>query len=164
VLLRSLVALAALCVVATGCGGGDEPATTSSLPPGCEVSAIDPIVTGLLEAVTRGDAAALRRLVPSGPNYLVHDGRGRGERRVHLTSKRAVLAYFARRHRLHETLRLVSLRVAPASDANHVLVDLRLTRVAGDFRRRGLLSRLASATGRVDCVDRTVDKLLIQGP
>jgi hypothetical protein len=163
VLLRALgVGLAV--ILLAGCGGSREPVTTSSLPPGCGVSAIDPIVTGFLGAVTSGDRAELGRLVPRAPNYLVHDGRGRQERRVHLTSSRGVLAYFARRHRLHETLRLISLRVAPASDANHVLIEARLTRIADDFARRGILSRLAGAAGRVNCVNGTVERLLIQGP
>jgi hypothetical protein len=162
---RRALACVPLALALGGCGGGDDaPATTSSLPPGCEVPQIDPIVNGFLSAVNAGDTDALRRLVPGSPNYLVHDGRGRGERRVHLTSERAVLAYFAARHRLHERQRVVSLRVAPASDANHVLVELRLTRIADDFARRGILSRLAGGTGRVDCVERTIDKLLIQGP
>jgi hypothetical protein len=164
VLLRGLPVLVAACAVAAGCGGGDEPATTSSLPPGCEVSAIDPIVTRFLDAVTAGDPAGLKRVVAPRPNYLVHDGSGRHERRVHLTSKPAVLAYFARRHRLGERMRLISMRVAPGADANHVLVDLHLTRVANDFPRRGIVTRLATGAGRVDCVAETIDKLLIRGP
>jgi hypothetical protein len=164
VLLIRLAVLVAACALAAGCGGGGEPATTSSLPPGCEVSSIDPIVTGFLEAASGGDADGLRRFVAPRPNYLVHDGSGRHERRVHLTSKPAVLAYYARRHRLGEHMRLISMRLAPGADANHVLIDLQLTRVANDFPRRGITSRLASGAGRVDCVGETIDKLLIRGP
>lgn len=164
-LLRLAPVLApTVAALAAGCGGGTTPATTSSLPPGCDVGSIEPVVTGFLGAVSSGDAAALRRRVSAAPNYLVHDGSGRRERRVHMTTRRAVLAYYARRARLGEKSRLITLRVAPGIDANHVLVEFRLTRVAHDFPRRGITTRLATATGRVNCVHGTIERLLVQGP
>src|SRR5207247_2796801 len=117
-----------------------------------------------LDALTAGNTVRLRRFVPSSPNYLVHDGDAANERRVHLTHRGDALRYFARRHRARERARMISLRVAPGLDANHVLVTLRLTRTAADFPGRGITTRLAAGTGRVSCVTGRVERLLIQGP
>src|SRR5207247_791590 len=97
-------------------------------------------------------------------SYLIHDGTAGNERRVHLTRRAGVLRYFAERHKLREHVRMISLRVAPGIDANHVLIDFRLTRSARDFPRRGITARLASGTARVNCVTDRVERLLIQGP
>jgi hypothetical protein len=163
VLLRPAAA-AALALIAAGCGGGGKPEPTTSLAPGCEVDRIAKIVNGFLGAVNAGDQARLARFVSVSPSYLIHDGAGAKERRVHLTRRSGVLRYFAERHRLRERERMISLRVAPGIDANHVLIDFRLTRTAADFPRRGITGRLAGATARVNCVTDRVERLLIRGP
>jgi len=163
VLLKAAAAVA-LAVIAAGCGGGSKPERTTSLAPGCEVDRIAKIVNGFLGAVNSGDRARLGGFVSVSPSFLIHDGTGKNEQRVHLTRRSGVLRYFAERHRLHEHARMISLRVAPGIDANHVLIDFRLTRTAADFPRRGITARLASGTARVNCVTDRVERLLIQGP
>jgi hypothetical protein len=163
VLLRATAAVA-LAVIAAGCGDGGKTTSTTSLAPGCEPDRIATIVNGFLAAVTAGDQAALARFVSTSPNYLVHDGTGANERRVHLTRRAGVFRYFAERHRLREHARMISLRVAAGVDANHVLIDFRLTRTAADFPRRGITTRLAIGTARVNCVTDRIERLLVQGP
>jgi hypothetical protein len=162
VLLRGVAAVALVAAVA-GCGGG-RPTTTTSLAPGCDVPRITAIVNGFFDAVSTGDQARLGRLVSISPRYLIHDGTAANERRVALNSRAGVLRYFAARHRFGERARMISLRVAPGTDANHVLIDGRLTRTATDFPRRGITTRLASVTARVNCVTRRIERLLVQGP
>ena len=161
-LLRGLLGIALVAAVA-GCGGSDT-TTTTSLAPGCDVPRIAAVVNGFFTAVSSGDQARLARRVSISPRYLIHDGADANERRVTLNRRTGVLRYFAERHRLKERARVISLRVAPGTDANHSLVDGRLTRTATDFPRRGMTTRLASVTARVNCVTGRIERLLIQGP
>jgi ketosteroid isomerase-like protein len=164
-LLRAL-ALAAV-VVAAGCGGSGEQAasTGSDLPPGCGVDETERVVRSFLAAVTQGDRAALRKVVADDLRlFEVHDGRGAGAQDVVVKSKAKALAYLERRIRARETLRLVNLQVQPGGDANHVLVTYTLTRLADDFRARGIPNRVATGDGLVDCVDGTVEGWSVHGP
>jgi hypothetical protein len=166
VLLR-FVAVAAV-VVAAGCGGSSsrEAATTvEELPPGCEFARTEEVVRSFLSAVTEGDRAAIRRVVADDLRlFEIHDGRGAGEQDLVAHSKKRALAYLDSRIRAHERLRLLNIQVEPADDANHVLVTFTLTRLADDFRARGIPGRIATGDGVVDCVDRTVEGWAVQGP
>jgi hypothetical protein len=165
VLLR-VVALAAAATVA-GCGGSAKQAasTGSKLPPGCEVAQTETVVRRLLAAVTDGSREAVREVVADDLRlFEVHDGRGAGAQNLVLKTKAKALAYLDGRIRAHETLRLVNLQVQPGGDANHVLVTFTLTRLADDFRTRGIPNRVATGDGVVDCVDATIEGWSIQGP
>jgi hypothetical protein len=165
VLLRALVL--ALAAVAAGCGGsGREAASTrSELPPGCGVAETEAVVRAFLTAVTDGDRDALRRVVANDLRlFEVHDGRGAGAQDLVVDSRAEALAYLERRMRAHEALRLLNLQVQPGGDANHVLVTFTLTRLADDFRARGIPNRVATGDGVVDCVDATVEGWSVHGP
>jgi hypothetical protein len=167
VLLR-IVALAVV-LVAAGCGGSSSAgeATTGGgdLPPGCEVERIDGVVRSFLSAITEGDRPAVRQALANDLRlFEVHDGRGAGAQNLVLHSKKRALAYLDARIRARERLRLVNLQVHPGDDANHVLITFILTRLADDFRTRGIPNRLATGDGVVDCVDGTVEGWTVQGP
>jgi hypothetical protein len=166
VLLR-LVALAGVLAVA-GCGGSsskEAETTGDELPPGCEVEHTEDVVRSFLSALTDGDRAALRRLVADDLRlFEVHDGRGAGAQDLVLHSKPKALAYLDRRIRARERLRLINLQVQPGDDANHVLVTFALTRLADDFRTRGIPNRVATGDGVVDCVNANIEGWSIQGP
>jgi ketosteroid isomerase-like protein len=165
VLLR-LVALA-LVGAAAGCGGSppDAASTVDQLPPGCDVAQTEPVVQSFLAAVNQGDRAALRKVVADDLRlFEVHDGRGAGAQDVVLRTKAKALAYLEGRIRAHETQRLINLQVHPGGDVNHVLVTFTLTRLADDFRSRGIPNRVATGDGVVDCVDETIEGWSLQGP
>ena len=166
-MLLRLAALAGVVAVA-GCGGSSskEAATTGTeLPPGCEVERTEDVVRSFLSAISEGDRVALRRLVADDLRlFEVHDGRGAGAQDLVLHSKPKALAYLDRRIRARERLRLLNLQVQPGEDANHVLVTFGLTRLADDFRTRGIPNRVATGDGVVDCVDANIEGWSIQGP
>jgi hypothetical protein len=154
-------------VTAAGCGGSSKDAATtgSELPPGCGVAHTEAVVRSFLSAVTDGDRAGLRKVVADDLRlFEVHDGRGAGAQNLVLSSKKKALAYLDDRIRAHERLRLVNLQVQPGGDANHVLVTFTLTRLADDFRARGIPNRIATGDGVVDCVDATIEGWSLQGP
>jgi hypothetical protein len=162
-----LLAVAALAVAALGaCGSSSkQTATTSELPPGCDVDRSQSVVMSFLAAVTNGDHAAVRKLLANDLRlFEVHDGRGAGERGLIVKTKPKALAYLNSRIAQHESQRLVNLQVQPADDANHVLITFTITRLADDFRRRGIPNRIATGDGILDCVDGTVEDWTIQGP
>jgi hypothetical protein len=153
VLLRP-AAVAALALVAAGCGGGSKAPPEqqrSQLPPGCEVPAIQRTVTGFLAAVTAGRGVG-RYLAPQ------DDFKGLGyaepDRRFVTTDRAKALAFLARRHRSAENVRLLQLIVSPGGDANHVGIRFVLVRTAADLLRRGIHTRAASGDGIVNCVSR----------
>lgn len=165
-MLLRVVALAGL-AAAAGCGGSSKQAasTGDELPPGCEIARTETVVRGFLSAVTDGNRAAVRKVVADDLRlFEVHDGRGAGAQNLVLKTKAKALAYLDDRIRAHETLRLVNLQVQPGGDANHVLVTFTLTRLADDFRTRGIPNRVATGDGVVDCVDGTIEGWSVQGP
>ncbi len=165
-LLRSIGLLVAASVLAA-CGGSSKEAatTTSGLPPGCEVEQTEAVVDDFLAAVSRGDRVAAQKLLADDLRlFEVHDGRGRGERHFLARTKAKAMRYVDERIRHHERLRLVNLQVQPADDNNHVLVTFTLTRLADDFRRRGIPNRVAQGDGVVDCVEGNLEGWSVQGP
>lgn len=160
--------LAVLCVAVLGaCGGGDskKAATTSELPPGCDVKSSAGVVESYLAAVTAGNRAAASKVLANDLRlFEVHDGRGSGERSLTAKTKAKALAYVDSRIAQHEQLRLVNLQVQPADDANHVIVTFTITRLADDFRTRNIPNRVATGDGILNCVHGTIEGLTIQGP
>jgi hypothetical protein len=164
--LPRVLPLSAVAVLAA-CGGGSKQAatTTSQLPPGCDVKSSESVVSSFLDAVTKGDRAAIRKLLAAELRlFEVHDGRGAGARNLLVTTKPKALAYLDGRIAQHEQLRLVNLQVHPADDANHAIVTFTITRLADDFRRRNIPNRIATGDGILNCVDGTVEGWSMQGP
>jgi len=155
VLLRALPLVAALAVA--GCGGdAKEAATTttgSSLPPGCSVAEVESIVNRFLD---RPDLAP--------PGFFQVYGTNESDGRKFVARARArALAHIRARKRLGERQRMISLRVAP-EDINHVRITFDLTRIAPDFRERGITTRIASGAGTVDCAHGKVAAWVVKGP
>ncbi len=164
-LTRTAPLLAVLVLAACGGSSKEEAATTSELPPGCETEHTEAVVKDFLAAVTRGDRVGARKLLADDLRlFEVHDGRGEGERNLVVKTKPKAMRYLEERMRLNEQLRLVNLQVQPADDTNHVLVTFTLTRLADDFRTRGIPNRVAQGDGVVDCVDGTLEGWSVQGP
>jgi hypothetical protein len=155
VLLR-LAAVAAVAVVAVGCGAAKKPAPNASqLPPGCEVPVIQRAVTGLLTAVTAG--RGIDRWLATGDDF-----RGLSVTepdRSFLTQNRAkAIRFLAGRHRYAENVRLLQMVVAPGGDANHVAIRFAITRVASDLPARGIHTHSASGDGIVNCLSGRVSR------
>ena len=159
-LLRALL-VGALAFAAAGCGGGGKSSaeateagtTTTELPPGCLVEDVQAIVDRFLK---RGDLAP--------PGFFQVYGTNESDGRKFLTRNRAkAVAEIERRRRFNERQRVISLRVAP-EDINHVRVTFDLTRIANDFLRRGIATRIASGAGTIDCAHGKVAAWVVKGP
>jgi hypothetical protein len=155
VLLR-LVAIAAVALVAAGCGGArKQPQSGSQLPPGCEVTVAQRAVTGLLTAVTAG--RGIGRWVATGDDF-----RGLAvaepDRRFLTNDRAKAIRFLERRHRYGENLRLLQMVVAPGGDANHVAIRFVISRVARDLPARGIRSHSASGDGIVSCLSARVSR------
>jgi hypothetical protein len=154
--LLKLAAVAAVALLAAGCGGGSKPSeetTGSKLPPGCEVAGIEATVTGLLTAITAGQGA--ERFLASGDDFLgvsVVDP----DRRFVTKSRAKALRFLRARHRHDENVRLLQMAVSRSDDENHVAIHFVITRVASDLPARGIRSHSASGDGLVNCVSRRV--------
>jgi hypothetical protein len=157
VLLRAL-AVGVLAFAAAGCGGGDggtteAGTTTTDLPPGCLVEDVQAIVDRFLK---RGDLAP--------PGFFQVYGTNESDGRKFLTRNRAkAVAEIKRRQRFDERQRVISLQVAP-EDINHVRMTFDLTRIADDFIKRGITTRIASGAGTIDCAHGKVAAWVVKGP
>ena len=153
-MLLRLAALAAVAVLAAGCGGGGKKKPDSNgLPPGCSPAEVDRIVTDFL---------ATPDLAPSNEFDVVGFNESDG-RKTLLRTRAKALAYLHRRQALGERDRLLQLRVAK-DDFNHARVTFQLTRYAPDFRKRGILTRIAQGAGTVDCAHGKVAAWVVKGP
>lgn len=157
-LLRAL-AVGVLAFAAAGCGGGDDGGTTEAgttttdLPPGCLVEDVQAIVDRFLK---RGDLAP--------PGFFQVYGTNESDGRKFLTRNRAkAVAEIKRRQRFDERQRVISLQVAP-EDINHVRMTFDLTRIADDFIKRGITTRIASGAGTIDCAHGKVAAWVVKGP
>ena len=120
----------------------DDPA----LPAGCRPRPLAQRIAAFFEAFNRGDTAATGFVAPSGGWYSVTDGR----RRHFVTySRRGLPAYFARRHRHGERLRLEQVDVSFGNGLGHIayLIDRR----ADDLRHLGIAGTTAIGKGAVNC-------------
>jgi len=120
----------------------DDPA----LPAGCRPRPLAQRIAAFFDAFNRGDPAATGFVAPSGGWYSVTDGR----RRHFVTySRRGLPAYFARRHRHGERLRLEQVDVSFGNGLGHIayLIDRR----ADDLRRLGITGTTAIGKGAVNC-------------
>jgi hypothetical protein len=158
VLLRALT-VGVLAFAAAGCGGGDDGGTTEAgttttdLPPGCLVEDVQAIVDRFLK---RGDLAP--------PGFFQVYGTNESDGRKLLTRNRAkAVAEIKRRQRFDERQRVISLQVAP-EDINHVRMTFDLTRIADDFIKRGITTRIASGAGTIDCAHGKVAAWVVKGP
>jgi hypothetical protein len=122
-----------------------------SLPPACRPRALALRIGDFLDAVSRGDPAAVRFVAPSGGWYSVTEGRAR-----HFVAydRAKLAAYFARRHAHGERMRLLELGVGFANGLGQI--EFRVDRRADDLRRLGVVGTLAHGKGAVDCSTRQV--------
>jgi hypothetical protein len=120
----------------------DDPA----LPAGCRPRPLAQRIAAFFDAFNRGDPAATGFVAPSGGWYSVTDGR---RRHFVAYSRRGLPAYFARRHRHGERLRLEQVDVSFGNGLGHIayLVDRR----ADDLRRLGITHTTAIGKGAVNC-------------
>jgi hypothetical protein len=157
VLLRAAAA-AALVLALAACGGSEQAAEpTSSLPPGCEVAAVQGIVTNLLTAVSKGDRAGIARGLAPGDGFAsltVVDP----DRTFTTESRAKAIAYLLGRHRHGENVRLLQMVVAQGFDENHAAIQFVVSRVADDLPGRGIRTHSAAGNGTVDCVSRAVSR------
>jgi hypothetical protein len=117
-----------------------------TLPAECRPGTLARRIAAFFDAFNRGDPSAVHYVAPSGGWYSVTEGR----RRHFVTySRRGLPAYFARRHRHGERLRLVELAVGYANGLGQI--EYRLERRAGDLRRLGITGTTALGKGAVDC-------------
>jgi len=120
----------------------DDPA----LPAGCRPRPLARRIVAFFDAFNRGDPAATGFVAPSGGWYSVTDGR----RRHFVTySRRGLPAYFARRHRHGERLRLEQVDVSFGNGLGHIayVIDRR----ADDLRRLAITGTTAIGKGAVNC-------------
>jgi hypothetical protein len=153
VLLR--VGAAVLCAGAlAGCGGAKKDAAApSELPPGCRVPEVERIVQDFLAHPAVAPAATFEV-------YATKESDGR---KFLARTPAKALARLRVRQGLGERSRLIALRVAP-QDFNHVRITFRLTRLAPDFRRRGIHGRLVEGAGTIDCAHQKVAAWVSNGP
>jgi hypothetical protein len=151
VLLR--VALVALIVALTACGGKKQVATKSSLPPGCTVPEVEKIVGAFLSHPT---------VAAPGTFEVYATSESDGRKFIARTPAKA-LAHLRRRLRLGEQSRVIALRVAN-QDFNHARITFQLTRHAPDFVGRGIHQRLVTGAGTIDCAHQRVAAWVTKGP
>jgi len=153
VLLR-IGAVGAAVVALAACGGSKKQSVAeTALPPGCTVPEVAKTVREFLDAPT---------LAP--PPFFAVYGSKESDGRTFLSRNRAkVLAHLRARRQLGEHSRVIALRIAQ-QDVNHVRITFRLTRLAPDFRHRGLYTRLVSGAGTIDCAHQKVAAWISKGP
>ena len=152
-MLLRVAALAAVAVLAAGCGASKKKTGSNGLPPGCSPAEVDRIVTDFL---------ATPDLAPSNEFDVVGFNESDG-RKTLLRTRVKALAYLHRRHALGERDRLLQLRVAK-DDFNHARITFQLTRYAPDFLHRGIHTRLAQGAGTLDCAHGAVSAWVVKGP
>jgi hypothetical protein len=158
-MLLRLALTGLLVLVLAACGGGTkkDAATTTApkddLPPGCAVTQVDKIVSDFLAKPSLAGPGTFEV-------YATYESDGR-QFVAHSPAK--ALAHLRRRQRLGERSRVIELRVAP-QDFNHVRITFQLTRLAPDFARRGIHTRLLKGGGTIDCVHQKVAAWVTKGP
>jgi hypothetical protein len=161
-MLLRLAAGAVLVLALAACGGDKAAEPKSGLAPGCEVPVIERTVKGFFAAVTAGDRAAIaRHLSPDGEfvRLTVVDA----DRRFTTSDRAKAIAYLVGRHRLEQRERMLQLRVSTGVDANHDSVQGLMTRIALDFRARGITTRLSRFDGAVNCVRKSITRWRVVG-
>src|SRR5205823_1549708 len=136
---------------------------------GCSPAEVASLLQSFTDAEARGDLGELDRLfAPVGPNEregVLHGESGFVEYSVTdpggqalVRDRSQLLPYFARRHALHESLRLVQVAVFPDLQAwpFRVVVDYVLRGRADD-----LGDRILAGKGQINCGSRTIALLQI---
>jgi hypothetical protein len=117
-------------------------------PVGCEPTVVARIITTALNAINTGDQQTLAHVFSELP-ILSMDSRPRGTYYQFSGTQQELLAYFAERHRLGETDRLVMLDVGYAS--GRAQFGLSIARHAAD------VDGLAPGKGELDCASGRID-------
>ena len=110
--------------------------------PGCEPAVVARIINTALDAISTGDQQTLTRVFSELPLFSM-DTRPRGTFYEFSGTQQQLLAYFAERHRLGETARLVSLDVGYS--AGRAQFGLSIARQAAD------VDGVAAGKGELDC-------------
>ena len=125
----AIAALAAATVTVLG-GCGTSPGTASSVAdgPACTESSTRQVVDSFIDAFNKGDIARLNRLLP---DFLFYATDAPGEFSSSQPRSRSdVIAYFARRHQVHERINLESFGFHLSSTAGEF--EFEVTRSADD--------------------------------
>jgi len=124
----------------------------SSLPAGCRVREVADFISGFFDAFNRGDRTQLARFFPAYFSwYAVTDEKGI----VTFSKRDDLLAYFADRHKHHERLRLLKIRIsAPSWHGGGDIVFL-LTRQADDLTAVSQNPQILGK-GALRCKERTI--------
>jgi hypothetical protein len=102
----------------------------SGLPAGCKVHEVADFISRFFDAFNRGDRAQLTRFfAPSLSWYVVTDAKGS----MSVSKRDDLLTYFADRHKHHERLRLLKIRVSGPSWHGGGDIVFLLTRQADDL-------------------------------
>jgi hypothetical protein len=102
----------------------------SGLPAGCKVHEVADFISRFFDAFNRGDRAQLTRFFASSIQwYTVTDAKGS----VTVSTRDDLLTYFADRHKHHERLRLLKIRVSGPSWHGGGDIVFLLTRQADDL-------------------------------
>jgi hypothetical protein len=102
----------------------------SGLPAGCKVREVADFVSRFFDAFNRGDRAQLTHFFASSIQwYMVTDAKGG----MTVTTRDDLLTYFAARHKHHERLRLLKIRVSGPSWHGGGDIVFLLTRQADDL-------------------------------
>lgn len=160
VALRWSAVIAVATVAIAACGGERRtPAPTASpavredppaAPASCRPRAVADVVLAFLSAANSGTVDPAQFFdFDAGPGwYTVGTRRGAG--RVAAYDLDALRDYLAARHRRHERIRLVELRVDPGGRQGHI--EFRLTREADDLGARRPIA--VEGKGAFDCASR----------
>lgn len=115
---------------------------------GCEPPVVARIIRTALDAMSTGDQQTLARVFSELPLFSM-DTRPRGTFYEFSGTQQQLLAYFAERHRLGETARLVSLDVGYG--AGRAQFGLSIAREAAD------VDGVAAGKGELDCGSGRID-------
>lgn len=117
-------------------------------PVGCEPTVVARIITTALNAINAGDQQTLAHVFSELPIFSM-DSRPRGTYYQFSGTQQELLGYFAERHRLGETDRLMMLDIGYAS--GRAQFGLSIARHAAD------VDGLAPGKGELDCASGRID-------
>ena len=126
----------------------------SGLPAGCKVREVADFISTFFDAFNRGDRTQLTRFFASSLEwYTVTDAKGG----MTVSTRDDLLTYFADRHKHHERLRLLKIRVSGPSWHGGADIVFLLTRQADDFDGGSQgQAVLANGKGAMFCKERAI--------
>ena len=156
---RGLLLASAVLTLALGAVHADAAALPAETPTLCAQVEVEQTVRRFLAAFNRGQAVVLEAVWAREPDFQWYSTGGPGLRmRESAMHRPSLVAYFVRRHRRGERLRLLSLQVNGNTEAARPYgnFEYRLTRSAGDLR-----ATVYNGKGALHCYASRPDHLIV---